>query len=394
MIDLLDGAVSASNQERFKVFSYNILCDYYVNAESYGYVPSLALSWDYRKDQILREIQSSEADFVCLQEVDVDSYNEFFRPKLAYDGYKGAFWPKTRARTMHHEQSVKVDGCATLHKDSKYILLDKQVVEFQNIAINRPDMKNQTDCFNRIMPRDHVAVVTFYENRQTGSRVVVANAHIFWDPVFADVKLIQMALLMEQLSKLTEKYTKFAACKDKKVYAIKDDSLDTETEEPIEQAPSQEYTSQTQLPLIVCGDLNSMHDSSVYELLATGRVDPTHKDLAGHTYGNFTRDGIDHPFSLRTAYGNLDGTADEVKFTNYVPSFCGHIDHIWYSTNALENTALLGPVDEEYMKTVPGLPHFHFPSDHIALVAEFSVRGRKEKKLLDPDAAPSGTSRR
>ena len=44
--------------ERVKVFSWNILCDRYATSQVYGYTPSGALAWDYRKDLIMEEICS------------------------------------------------------------------------------------------------------------------------------------------------------------------------------------------------------------------------------------------------------------------------------------------------------------------------------------------------
>ena len=392
MLDLLDGVPAPSGQERFKVLSYNTLCDKYATNQQYGYTPTSALAWEYRREQILQEIQAAQADILCLQEVDTDSFKEFFSMKLAYQDYKGVFWPKTRARTMSEKEAKVVDGCATFYKGSRYILLDKQVIDFANIAINRPDMKNQHDIFNRVMPRDHIAVVTFFENRLTGGRLMVVNAHIFYDPAFADVKVIQTAILMEIVAKLAEKYARWPPCTDKKTYTMSagDDSALEIPEQPApEPAPSMEYTSSTQLPLIICGDFNSTSDSGVYELLAHGSVPPNHRDFGNYQYGNFTRDGIEHPFSLRSSYASLNGTPDALTFTDYTPGFTGVIDYIWYSTNALEVTALLGPVDPEYMRRVPGFPNYHFPSDHLSLLAEFSIKGRKEKKAHpEPDFGP------
>lgn len=303
--------------------------------------------------------------------------------------YKGVHWPKSRAKTMAEKDAKMVDGCATFYKGSKYILLDKQLIDFANVAINRPDMRNQHDIFNRVMPRDHIAVITFFENRQTGSRFIVVNTHLCWDPIYADVKVIQTAILMENITKLAEKYARWPACteKEKKIYGIVEENGNTEPAP--EPAPSMEYTSSTQLPLIICGDFNSKANSGVYDLLAHGRVDSDHVDLGSYQYGNFTRDGIQHPFSLRSSYANLNGTPEELPFTNYTPGFVDVIDYIWYSTNVLEVAALLGPVDAEYMKRVPGFHNYHFPSDHLSLMAEFTVKGRKEKKVhADPDFGP------
>ena len=55
----------------FAVLSYNILCEKYATAQMYGYTPSWALAWDYRKECILQELVSYNAEFFCLQEVEM-----------------------------------------------------------------------------------------------------------------------------------------------------------------------------------------------------------------------------------------------------------------------------------------------------------------------------------
>lgn len=91
-----------------------------------------------------------------------------------------------------------------------------------------------------------------------------------------------------------------------------------------------------------------------------------------------------HPFSLKSSYSSIG----ELSFTNYTPGFTGVIDYIWYSTTALQVAGLLGEVDQEYLKRVPGFPNYHFPSDHLALYAQFVVKGRKEKKVVEADFGP------
>lgn len=246
-------------------------------------------------------------------------------------------------------------------------------------------MKAEPDIFNRVMLRDHIAVVGFFENRQTGSRVIIGNTHLFWDHVYRDVKVIQVAILMEQLAKLAEGYAKYPAVKDKAHfrYTERDDDGDGEgtkkspAEPPPEPAPSQEYPNGPSIPLILCGDFNSLSDSGVVELISSGSLAPTHSDLGAFKYGNFTRDGITHPFGLKSAYSQKD-----IPWTNYTPDFKDMIDYIWYSQGTLQVEGLLGQVDKEYLGRVPGFPDWHFVSDHLVLLAEFMVRGRK--------AAPGG----
>lgn len=382
-----------SAADTLSVLSYNTLCDKYATSSQYGYTPSEVLSWNYRKDIILGEIKHHNADIVCLQEVDQERYNEFFRRELAHQDYRGVFSPKARAKTMNDKDAKFVDGCATFYKSRKYILLDKHVIDFANTAINRPDMKGEHDTFNRVMPRDHIAVVTFLENRATGSRLIVVNVHIYWDPAYKDVKLVQVAIMMEQVSKLADRWAKHPPCADKT--AFRHAELDGEpnlanTEEnQDEPAPSQEYANGVQLPLLICGDFNSTAGTGVYDLITQGKVAGAHADLANHSYGNFTRDGMEHPFSLKSAYNG------ELSFTNYTPTYSGVIDYIWYSTNALQVRGVLGDVDLDYLSRVPGFPNHHFPSDHLALKAEFSVKSaRKEIKAVEADFGPHKEQRR
>jgi len=49
------------------VMCYNVLCEKYATTQMYGYCPSWALSWDYRKKVILGEIRHYTADIITLQ---------------------------------------------------------------------------------------------------------------------------------------------------------------------------------------------------------------------------------------------------------------------------------------------------------------------------------------
>jgi CCR4-NOT transcription complex subunit 6 len=261
-------------------------------------------------------------------------------------------------------------------------LLDKQLVDFANTAINRPDMKGEHDVFNRVMPRDDIAVVSFLENRMTGSRMIVATLHVYWNPEYTDVKIVQVAILMEQITKLAEKWAKFPPCTDKEPFRFTNgDHEEDQKQPPMEPGPSQEYSSGSQIPLILCGDFNSEVGSGVHELITQGSLSHSHADVAKYTYGAFTRDGMAHPFSLKSSYAPIG----ELDFTNYVPQFVGVLDYIFYSNNAMQVAGLLGEIDKEYLNRVPGFPNYHFPSDHVALQAEFIVKSRKEKKTTEAD---------
>ncbi|KAL2860719.1 Endonuclease/exonuclease/phosphatase [Aspergillus lucknowensis] len=372
---------AVSNPDKVTVLSYNTLCDSSATQSHYGYVPSRVLSWDFRRELILNELRSHDSDIICLQEIDQGSYNDFFREQLAYNDYKGVYWPRGRAMGMQEEDARTVDGCATFFKGSKFILLDKQMINFGQTAVRRPDAKGQDDIYNRLWQKDHIAVVIFLENRQTGSRFIVVNAHLYWDPAFKDVKLIQTAILMEEITKLSETYAKWPACADKTAFRFSE--AEGESQSMPEPAPSMEYTSGDQIPLFMCGDFNSSPGSAAYNLITNGRLPEEHPDLEKRMYGNLSRVGMTHPFKLKSAYGAIG----EMGFTNYVPDFKDILDYIWYTSNTLHVSALLGDIDQDYLRKVPGFPNYHFPSDHIALFAEFSVKGKKGK-VVEADFGP------
>jgi CCR4-NOT transcription complex subunit 6 len=114
-----DAISNDPNVEKFSVLCYNILCEKYATERLYGYTPSWALSWEYRKELILTEVMNYDADFLCLQEVDIAQYEDYFIKHLTGQDYEGVYWPKSRYKTMNDTERRLVDGCATFYKASK-----------------------------------------------------------------------------------------------------------------------------------------------------------------------------------------------------------------------------------------------------------------------------------
>jgi CCR4-NOT transcription complex subunit 6 len=65
----LDLDSQTSSLGTFTVLSYNILADAYATSDTYSYCPTWALSWTYRRQNLMREIIGYHADIICLQEV-------------------------------------------------------------------------------------------------------------------------------------------------------------------------------------------------------------------------------------------------------------------------------------------------------------------------------------
>ncbi|ANB13720.1 CCR4-NOT core exoribonuclease subunit CCR4 [Sugiyamaella lignohabitans] len=348
------------SQSDFSIMSYNTLCDRMATPQLYAYTPSWALGWNYRKERLLEEIVSIGTDIICLQEVDKISYDDLWVPKLSKLGYTALHWPKGRARTMPESEAKKVDGCAMFYKHEKIKLIERHNIDYNLLALRKDDFKKTADIYNRVMNKDNIAMINVFEQVQTGRLMIVANTHLHWDPAFKDVKLVQVALLLEELEKVVDKYT---------------------SNSTPEGAKYPKLTDGKNIPLVVCGDYNSTTDSAVYQLFAQGKIEGTHEDLEGRVYGKITDEGTTHKLGLKSAYSEIG----ELPFTNYTPNFVEVIDYIWYSTNSLSVGGLLGQIDPEYTKHFVAFPNPHHPSDHIPLAAQFNFKKVK-------DAPPKHTS--
>lgn len=248
---------------------------------------------------------------------------------------------------------------------ARYQLVEKHLIEFNQVAMQRPDFKKTDDMFNRVLIRDHIATICSFENRESGTRFIVANAHLEWNPQYSDVKLVQVALMMDEIEKVANHFAKYPpripSTSPTRSTLSPPSSPFTENEPA--PRPSPTYSDGTKIPLIVCGDYNSMPDSGLYEFLSNGSLAPNHSDFMGHSYGKYTTDGLRHKFGLKSAYA----ATGELSMTNFTPSFKGAIDYIWYSTANLAVNAVLADVDKSYLEKVVGFPNAHFPSEYVFL---------------------------
>jgi CCR4-NOT transcription complex subunit 6 len=203
--------------------------------------------------------------------------------------------------------------------------------------MSRHDLNRSEDVLNRVSQKDNVAVIILLESKESGQKILVANCHLHWDPNYADVKIIQTALLMDEIETCITKWKKHNIIN---------------------------------LSTIICGDFNSLPDSGPVELLSTGTLSGTHDELSSYKYGHLTEKGIKHNLKLKSAYS----FCEDIDFTNFTPLFRGTIDYIWYDTANLVMTGLLGGVDKQYVKKTVGFPNPHHPSDHIPLVVSMRIK--------------------
>ncbi|XP_053671969.1 CCR4-NOT transcription complex subunit 6-like [Anopheles nili] len=346
----------------FTVMCYNVLCDKYATRQMYGYCPSWALSWEYRKKAILDEIRHYAADIISLQEVETDQFFNFFKPELKNDGYEGIFSPKSRAKTMSEADRKYVDGCAIFFRSSKFSLIKEHLVEFNQLAM--ANAEGSDNMLNRVMPKDNIGLAALLkvkegawesvtpEAAQISQPILVCTAHIHWDPEFCDVKLIQTMMLSNELKTILD-------------------------EAGLSFRPGHKFDVNN-VQLVLCGDFNSLPDSGVIEFLSAGRVSMDHQDFKELGYKSClqrisncdTPNEFTHSFKLASAYSE-----DIMPYTNYTFEFKGIIDYIFYSKQGMVPLGLLGPISSEWLREnkVVGCPHPHIPSDHFPLLVELEL---------------------
>ncbi|KAE8704613.1 Carbon catabolite repressor protein 4-like protein 2 [Hibiscus syriacus] len=157
-----DGCISSSGTLTF--LSYNILSDSYASHELYSYCPSWAISWPYRRQNLLREIVGYHADIICLQEVILlycltifvpselpiytetqvqsDHFDDFFAPELDKHGYQALY--KRKTNEVYSGNIHTIDGCATFFHRDRFSHVKKYEVEFNKAAQSLTEVAVQT----------------------------------------------------------------------------------------------------------------------------------------------------------------------------------------------------------------------------------------------------------
>ncbi|VDL61302.1 unnamed protein product [Hymenolepis diminuta] len=359
----------SKNGFRFKVMSYNVLSANYATMNQFPYCPSWAIDWEYRRRGILEELRRYSPHVICLQEIDTDQFETIFQPELAKNNYEGIFVVKTRAHTKDAVAARKVDGCAIFWDSTKFNKIATFKHEFgyscSHLGINPSSL-----LIERVMIRDNVAIDVVLEVKNSGAangkRFCVATGHIHWDPECSDVKLTQTILWTSELWQHLEKLCGSAA-------------------------------AAARMPVILCGDFNSLPQSGVVEFLSNGSIPINHAEFLDNGFkfnfqewnildkSTFENNTVHHHFNLDRAYKT---STDGMEYTNMTYDFKGMIDYVFFSRNAFRLLSSLDQIPDSWFASerVVGCPHIHIPSDHFSLLVELDL-------LANPNFGSGGGGR-
>jgi len=120
--------------------------------------------------------------------------------------------------------------------------------------------------------------------------------------------------------------------------------------------------SSSQIPIIIAGDFNDIPSSKVCQLFQCGKATTSNGTCVVHT------------FQLDNAYRSYDSSGVE-PYTTYKKretEVVRCIDYIWFSTNSLCLCKCLEIPPISSLKE--RLPCAEYPSDHLAIMAFFTLR--------------------
>uniref|UniRef100_UPI00358FDC0D protein angel homolog 2-like isoform X4 n=1 Tax=Myxine glutinosa TaxID=7769 RepID=UPI00358FDC0D len=202
----------------FSLLCYNILAQRLLEENDFLYAHCLpeALCWKDRLKSLLQEFSYFDADILCLQEVQEDHFEEDLKLFLQERGYGCVYKRRTGDRP---------DGCAICYKTKRMELVASREVEFFRPCVN-------------VLSKDNVGLVVLL--RPLGDPSVepfcVTNTHLLYNPWRGDIKLAQLALLFAEIQQFLG-------------------------------SQASNLRSTNHLPLILCGDFNSLPFSPLYRFV-------------------------------------------------------------------------------------------------------------------------------
>lgn len=367
---------SFSRNKEFSITTYNILAQNLLLNHLYLYRDNIKsdLEWCERSNRLKNELIELNSDIFCLQEFNIEHFNNTIWPSLKDRGYQMVFKQKT---------GNNLDGCSILFKKSKF-----QLQGLLELEMNRSDVSHLLD-------RDQVAlVVKLRPNCPIGTNatnLIIANTHLLFNPKRGDIKLAQLRLLLAEIQR----------------FAINNNNKG-------EKSNSHNPYQLNYFPIIVCGDFNSEPNSPLINFMQTGKFN-FHGIRAGDISGQ--RDGIEkgpyitrkdlqmmginsnccydennaqkseelnlsdeidedltikHVFNLKSVYPSVDKFNLKLISTSTYYD-CGLVDYLFYSHKHqnLHLSAFKQLINKQNLKKIGTIPNSILGSDHLSLSAKF-----------------------
>lgn len=349
--------------QHVRVMSFNMLAPMYLHKPEYveavyPYCMPTYLAWNYRFQLMAKEIRAIDADIACLQEVQANKYTELYTLFPQTEFYL-TFWPK-KTEAVSADRS---EGCALAVRKSQFELLDRNDIVLKeqlagNLVLGQDwSSKTWAPTVNTALRKlGTVAQICTVKRRSNGDIWAICNTHLFYHPEAEHVRLLQVAKLLEIVSKIC---------------------------------------AETGARPLIVGDLNAMPNSPTLRLLegceigpcdaiwskcedfVWKKTDPAHVDVvtsdalaepaAERDPKRVKLDGLDLKHDLR-----LKHCFPHLAWTNMDLGFMGFLDHIYIDSDLEPTQALDVPDSVRVKDRYGGLPNRCCGSDHLAVATDIA----------------------
>eukprot|EP01063_Lacrimia_lanifica_P009707 TRINITY_DN16610_c0_g1_i1.p1 TRINITY_DN16610_c0_g1~~TRINITY_DN16610_c0_g1_i1.p1 ORF type:complete len:669 (+),score=168.71 TRINITY_DN16610_c0_g1_i1:141-2147(+) len=181
----------------FRVATYNILADQYVDEASFPYCPGEAREAAYREVAVLADVLAMGSDLLSLQEVGISCYRRLAMV-LERRGYTGWHTPK----------ASNSEGCATFYRTDRFEVLEQDAFR---VGGDPADMPFPDDIGREVAAHEYTrnafAVVTsvcqYYHlrDRSSGDDLAFVNTHLYYHPQGNHMRALQLVAVGHYLTR-------------------------------------------------------------------------------------------------------------------------------------------------------------------------------------------------
>lgn len=194
-----------TEKDEFRIVTYNILADLYVNCEQsrdvlYEYCKNEYLDFEYRKCLLTKELLGYHSDIYFLQEIDYLYYNNGLKPIFQLHGMDSYFTSKeTKSEGLGIFYNLSKFQC--LRKESHSyaeLLLSLDLFDWLKIKIN--ENPNLFQRFTKL--KNTFQIILLQSNYHQNRLLLLCNLHLYSKDCADHIRLLQTFITLKYLEKI------------------------------------------------------------------------------------------------------------------------------------------------------------------------------------------------
>lgn len=192
MLDIHRSKASSEGLE-IKIMTYNMLAQALIRRNLFPTSGS-ALKWANRSQRLGFEIQSYNADILCLQELDYDQYNSHWKKEFMKWGYS----------SQYHRSGMKRHGVAILYKNNLFKFQQSYFIDYDKFVTTGVPLATQTQNVGLLV------YLRFHEEVKKAHRglskdgVIIGTTHLFWHPFGTYERTRQTYIVQHEMKEFTK----------------------------------------------------------------------------------------------------------------------------------------------------------------------------------------------